>query len=526
MPRKGGSVSIIQQKNEQIIQHSTSDRVSICANCGKPFAQVWREEYQAYTSFKTCGSCRMKNASGGINVSVDYTPHWGQQLVHNSNAKVKIVNAGNRWGKDRCFNMEGQDYFIQCLSEEWRASDNSLIPKVLWWIIAPVEKIANQNWRELLATFPKELVTGVSETTRTVTTVNGGIIEVHSAYDPEALVSVGLDLVTITEAARIADMEDVWDNVSARLISPGRGYGGKGGLALINSSPLGMNYFYKMWKWGQKGTSEWMPGFESWTFTTWDNPYMAVKGDEIESNGKTYKENLQRRMSKSKYRQNFLAEFLADICSVFPNYDRVLVKDPVDSTLEQINKFWQEWEKPDPYEEYTLGYDPASKGDGHPVVIRNSKGRIVKIDQMISLGRNYEAQWDRIAFYSRMYNNAHCNFGQTGVGETIGSQLTKRGVTNTPIPEQGRNKERLVDDFSIVVEQQWCEIPWSQEVENQFKGYIAVNRSGHSTQYHNNDDVEFDDIISALYFCFSGFESVIESAGVGCGYMAGVNKAS
>lgn len=503
MPRKGGSVSIIQQKNEKLIRHSTSDSVSICQQCGKPFQQVWRPEYEAYTSFKTCPQCRMANARGGINIAVEYEPHWGQQLFHDSTARFRVLCAGVRWGKDRCSNMEGEKIFIDCLNEDRPAS---IIPSVLWWIIAPTDRIANQNWREILSSLPKELVVDVSKTTRTIETINGGIIEVHSAYDPESLVGVGLDIVTITEAARIADLEDVWSNLEGRLNSPGRGPKGKGGIAIINSSPLGMNYFYKMWKWGQKGTSEYDPDWESWTFTTWDNPLMAERGNQITKNGRTYRENLERRMSRNRYRQDYLAHFLADVNAVFPNYERVLVKPPADLTTdEQINEFWRKWEEPEPFETYTIGYDPASKGDGKPVVIRNSKGRVVKIDQMIGLG--WDSQWDRIAFYSRMYNGAHCNFGQTGVGETIGSQLAKRGVPNTPIPEQGRNKERLVDDFAIVVEQQWCEIPWSQEVENQFKGYISVNRPGQSTQYHNNEDAEFDDIISALYFCFSDFQA-------------------
>lgn len=508
MPRKRESKSLNQQKNEKLIQHSTSDKMGICTECGSPFAQIWREEYQNYTSFKTCGNCRMRNARGGINVSIEYTPHWGQKLVHDSKARFKVINAGNRYGKDRCSVMEGIQYFIACLNEE---RDSSMVPHALWWIIAPLEKIANQNWRELLQYFPKELVMDVSQTTRTVSTINGGIIEVHSAYDPESLVAVGLDLVTITEAARIPGLEDVWDNLEARLTSPGRGLGRQGksgqGRAIINSSPLGMNFFYKMWKWGQKGTSEHDPDWESWTFTTWDNPYMASAGEEIKSNGKTYKENLQRRMSKTKYRQNWLAEFLSTINSVFPNYDRVLVKDPPElKTDKEINEFWKKWEQPEPFETYTIGYDPASKGDGHPTVVRNSNGRIVKVDLMEGLG--YDAQWDRIAFYSRLYNGAHCNFGATGVGDTIESQITKRGVPNTPIPEQGRNKEKLVEDFAIVVEQQWCQIPWSQEMENQMKDYISVMRPGQSTQYKNSgSDSEFDDLVSALYFCFSDFET-------------------
>ena len=232
---------------------------------------------------------------------------------------------------------------------------------------------------------------------------------------------------------------------------------------------------------------------------------MAERGNQITKNGRTYRENLERRMSRNRYKQDYLAEFLSDTNAVFPNYDRVMVKPPVDLTSDElINAFWFKWEQPEPFEVYTMGYDPASKGDGKPVVIRNSSGKVVKIDQMVSLG--WDAQWDRIAFYSRLYNGATCNFGQTGVGETISSQLTKRGVPNVPIPEQGRNKEKLVEDFAIIVEQQYCQIPWSQETENQLKGYISVNRSGQSTQYHNGEDSDYDDIVSALYFCFSGYD--------------------
>ena len=520
MSRKGAPVNIITQKKEDVIEHSTEDRVSICAQCGKPFSQAYRPEYQNYTSFKLCGACRMNNARGGMNVTIDYEPHWGQKLVHDSEARFKVINAGARFGKDRCSIMESIAYFIQCLNED---RDASMVPYALFWLIAPTDGVAKQNWRELLQYLPKEIVVDISKTTKTIETINGGIIEVHSAYDPEALVGVGLDIVLITEAARIADMEDVWSNLEARLNSPGRGLNGQGGIAIINSSPLGMNYFYKMWKWGQKSTSEWDPDFESFTFTTWDNPLMAARGNQIAKNGRTYRENLEKRMSKNRYKQDYLACFLAEVNAVFPHYEKVLKKTSPELTAQEEEEFWAVWEEPEPFETYTIAYDPASKGDGKPCGIRNSKGRVVKIDPMIALG--WDSQWDRIAFYSRRYHNAPVNFGQTGLGETIGSQLVKRGLVVNPLNEQGRNKEKLVDDFSIVVEQNWCEIPWSQEVENQFKDYVAVNRSGQSTQYHNATDSGADDLISMLYFLFANFEIVIESSGVGCGFIGGIDKA-
>ena len=178
--------------------------------------------------------------------------------------------------------------------------------------------------------------------------------------------------------------------------------------------------------------------------------------------------------------------------------------------------------KVEPFETYTIGYDPASKGDGKPLVIRNSRGKVVKIDRMTRLG--WDAQWDKIAMYSAMYNGAVVNFGQTGLGETIGSQLIKRGLTVNPINEQGSNKAKLVEDFAIIVEQGWCEIPWSQEVENQLKDYISVSRDGRSTQYRNATDGEHDDIVSALYFCFADFQiPTVNLPWVGL--VAGIEKA-
>lgn len=499
-------------KNEKIIRHSTSDRVSICAVCKKPFEQVWRPEYEAYTSFKTCPSCRMANARGGINITAEYAPHWGQELVHNSEARFKVMAAGIRWGKDRCSIMEGIRYFIQCLNEE---RDSSIIPHTLWWVVAPTDKIANQNWRELLANIPREIVVDISKTTRTIETLNGGIIEVQSAYDPESLVGVGLDIVTITEAARIPNLEDVWSNLEGRLNSPGRGLKGKGGVALINSSPLGKNYFYKMWQWGRKESATYDPQWESWTFTTWDNPYMAKRGNEIQKNGRTYKENLKRRMPDKRYRQDYLAEFISDVNSVFPNIDEVFVK--LDDLPEEEK---QAWEEPEPFEIYTIGYDPAHAVDDPVIWIRNSKGRVVKTDTMVGLG--WDSQWDRIAFYSKRYNGAVVNFGKTGLGETIESQLINRGVPCNAIDEQGRNKEKLVENLALIVEQKWCEIPYSEEIEFQFKDYVSIRRKTGTTQYSNATNDGHDDHISAAYFCFADFV-VAEMALPYMGIVGGVN---
>lgn len=517
MPRKGGSIGRIARQNEKYIKHATSERVGICEICGKPFEQVWRpskgkDGQGEYTHFKTCPQCRMANANGCRKVEIPYTPHEAQQKIHESKARFKILQCGNRFGKDLGAIAEGVMKFLEMLNEERSIDVN---PPVLWWIVAPSLTYARQNWRDLRKLFPRELVTNLSISNFTIETINGGIIEVHSADDPESLVGVGLDIVTITEAARIKELDIVWANLRQRLDSPGRGPGGKGGIAIINSTPKGRNYFYKLCQMGDKNSSIYSPEYETFHFTTWDNPFMAAKrytiiGKDAMGNDITFEESIKMSMTENRYKQDYLAEFIMEINSVFPHYDRVLVRphDKNGNILrkdEEIAAFWAEWEKPDPFEVYTIGYDPASKGDGKPCVIRDSKGKVVKIDMMARL--DWEAQWDRLAVYSKLYNGATVNFGQTGLGEPISSQLTKRGTPNNPIPEQGSNKAKLVENLALIIEQQWCQIPYSREVENQLKDYVSIERNGRSTQYRNATDGGHDDIVSALYFAFADFQA-------------------
>lgn len=527
MPKKGGSIGRVARQNEKYIKHSSSDRVGICQECGNPFEQVWRptkgvDGVGEYTHFKTCGTCRMAKASGVKKVVIPYTPHEAQQIILESKARFKIMRCGNRFGKDLHAIGEGVMKFLEMLNEERSIDVN---PPVLFWIIAPNMRLARQNWRDLKKLLPKDMVINISLSNLTIETMNGGIIEVHSADDPETLVGVGLDIVTITEAARIRELDVVWANLRQRLDSPGRGPNGTGGIAIINSTPKGRTYFYKLCQMGDKNASTYSPSYETFHFTTWDNPYMAAKrytvvGHDAMGNPITFEDEIRMGMTLDRYKQDYLAEFIMEINAVFPNYEKVLVRPPTRDE-EEISKFWEEWEKPESFEMYTIGYDPASKGDGSPCVIRDSKGKVIKIDMMSRL--DWEAQWDKLEMYSRLYNNATVNFGQTGLGETIGSQLTKRGVPNNPINEQGGNKAKLVEDFAIVVEQRWCQIPWSNEAEKQLQDYVSVDRNGRSTQYHNATDSGHDDIVSGLYFCFADFQSPVLLAPY-IGYFGGVVK--
>lgn len=266
-------------------------------------------------------------------IRIDYIPHsGGQRLIHDSPARFKVLICGARWGKDRCMIAEYIRQFAEMLSED---RSSTLIPRVHGFIVAPTYPLANQIWRELKYFFPEQWVVSKNEAEHRMETAAGGIIEVKSADNPDSLVSVGLDIVLVTEAARVKDLEYTWSYLRGRLASPGRGPKGKGGIALLNSTPKGRNFLYKMYMWGQ---DENYPEWASWQFPTITNPYIDPK--EIDDAEKTLPRNM--------FRQEFLGEFLTDSGEVFANVD-------------EISKGVAQ--EPEPGRTYKCSWDPAQRND-------------------------------------------------------------------------------------------------------------------------------------------------------------------
>jgi hypothetical protein len=479
---------------------------SVCSECATVFKQEWNAEIGEYSEFKMCPHCRAtyKPKESLKKITLDYEPHKYQRLVHQSKKRFKVIAAGARGGKDYCCVVEFFSYLMRCANED---RPSTLIPKVMGWIIAPTETIARQNWRDLKRVIPKELIADESRSTGQITLLNGVLIELHSAYDPESLVAVALDCVLITEAARIKDLDVVWDNLEMRLNSPWKGVKGFGGMGLVNSSPLGKNYFYKMFQFGRniEGNILYDPDWESFHWTTWDNPYMAIKGDEVKSNGKTYKQNLRNRMSDTRYRQDILAEFLANKFAVFPAFERCLEEIPFFNSADEKQAYIDEWRSPKPYMTYSIGYDPASIGDD-PImwIVEDETGKVMQTISMSGMG--WDAQFDNIAMYAVRYNNACCKFGRTG-HETIDSQLIKRGISTIPLNEQGSNKADLVENLARIVENRQLIVlddgsDNTEMVKIEFGDYVR-DKKGNTVTFHNETSDGHDDHVSAAYFAFS-----------------------
>lgn len=424
-------------------------------------------------------------------------------------------------GKDRMTIMTGIKYFVDCLSENRHVENPDMVPAVLWWQIAPTEKMAKQNWRELKKYMPKQWVVACSDSTFTMETIGGGVIEVRSAYDPESLVGVGLDLVTITEAARIADLESVWANIEARLNSPGRGraidrQGKKFGLgkAIINSSPLGKNYFYKMFKFGQQGSDEYSSNWISYQLSWRANPFMDELADQIvqtKFGEMTYEEDLRRKIGDRLFRQNYLADFLAMDGTVFKDFEEKCVKNLFDMGLskKQRDDYAKEWCDPVPYHSYRIGYDPAtgSSSDTPAVVVRDmdTNNIVMAVDLY---GKNYDEQWDEISFISRRYNYASCAWLRTG-HTAVENQLAKRGVVEIPLDEQAGNKAKYIQSLERAIQNEDVHVLLDGTETVQTLVLEMCDYTEKAGKY-SNEQQEHDDFVSAMYAAYYDYSDAQE----------------
>lgn len=219
-------------------------------------------------------------------------PHPGQRVVVDSTARYKVLNCGRRWGKTK----------IGCkvlIDQANSAPEGS----VLWWV-APTYKIVKRGYRELLRQLPPGLLTHSPppdtnfDAGRSVILKfkNGTQIEFYSAERPEGMLGEGVHFAVLDEAATMPSR--IWEQIVRPTLMDKKGGG------LLISTPRGRNWFYKRWLMGQDPQE---PDWSSWTFTSYDNPY--VEDSEVQA--------MKKELPRVMFEQEAMAQFIADGSAVF-----------------------------------------------------------------------------------------------------------------------------------------------------------------------------------------------------------------
>jgi phage terminase large subunit-like protein len=331
--------------------------------------------------------------------------HAAQREVALHPARFKVLACGRRFGKSYL----GEALCYKVGLEGGRA----------WWV-APSYKLGAVGWRgiRLLAQqFPGARVRIVD---RQVEFPTGGSVQVRSADDPQSLRSEGLNFVVLDECAYMK--AEAWREALRPALSDR-----KGG-ALFISTPHGLNWFRELWLRGQDPD---YPDWQSWRFSTYDNPY--IDPDEIEA--------AKRTMLHRIFRQEYEADFLTD------NPSALWKREWIDSTrLTEAPRL----------ERLVVGVDPSGSksGDAQGVIAAGRHGDAIYVLGDATLhGTPNEWASAVVTLYHKAKADlvvAEANYGGDMVASTI---ATIDGRVPVKLVHASRGKAVRADPVAALYEQ-------------------------------------------------------------------------
>ncbi len=359
----------------------------------------------------------MKINKRGFFADLGYKPHRGQLEIHLAPHSRRIVACGVRWGKTLCAAMEG-------LVAAMEPKDRSM-----GWVVAPTYELTDKVFRELVILVAEHLrhrLVTLKEGERRLILRNmaGGLSEIRgkTADNPVSLLGEGLDWLIVDEASRLKPT--IWEGyLSQRLID-------KKGWALLISTPKGKGWFYDMFRLGQSDD----PDHQSWNNSSWTNPYLDAALIEQE----------RTRLPERVFRQEYGGEFIEGAGQVFRK-----IRDCATG----------EWQEPDPSKAYCAGLDLAKVEDFTVLVIMKEDREVVFVDRFHRL--DWSLQVNRIRAAVEKYNNAWVYVDSTGVGEPVYEALLTAGVNAEPYPFTQKSKAALIDNLSLLFEQELITLPRS-----------------------------------------------------------------
>lgn len=203
---------------------------------------------------------------------IGYHPHPGQQLIHNTPARFKVISNGRRWGKT--------------LFGAREAEPNCFVPSLitgqaqLGWVVGPQYTDADKEFGLIYDSLRK---LGVDrDAIKFVRNVDSGNLHIRtnwgfeligkSAARPESLVGDGLDFVLMVEAGR--HRRRTWGQFIRPTLSDKRGW------ALFSGVPEGKSEHSLLYALYQRGLTPKAQarGWKSWKMPSWTNTIVFPGG--------------------------------------------------------------------------------------------------------------------------------------------------------------------------------------------------------------------------------------------------------
>lgn len=340
------------------------------------------------------------------NLTVKLPPyHKIQQIVHDSEARFKVLVMGRRGGKSMYAKLEGLDRAINYSQKVW--------------FVSPTYGNVMTHWREVKRLIG-DLYTYKNEQQKYIEFEREdgrlGTITFKSSDRPDNLRGEGLDFIIMDEAA--FQDADVWDSVLSPMLAD------REGGALFISTPNGtQNWFYAAYN---NGRDELKTDWQSWKFRTIDNPY--IKQTEID--------RAKRDMPELKFKQEYLAEFVSDAGGVFHRVEEAAINSQLT--------------EPEPGMIYYAGIDWGRKNDYTVVSIFDHTGAQRRIERFTEIGWAYQSE--KIMKLHEKWNFQKILVETNAAGAVVAEGLAAAGLPITAVYMTNVLKVSLVERLASNIE--------------------------------------------------------------------------
>lgn len=416
-------------------------------------------------------------------------PHENQQKILKSKARYRVVACGRRFGKSEAAKI---------------AANMRLAKGQKIWFCSPTNKNNYRMFRQferLYKDFPSEYVNINKTHLRIDFVFNGGFIEFVSLAEPDNLRGEGLDFIIIDEAAFVQD--HVWDEILSPMLVGTAGKG-SGGDALFISSTNGRNWFWRLY---QLGLDDNEPDYESFHFTSYDNPLIDHADIDAE----------KRKKSQHVFEREYMAVFEESGGTVFRNIDRVIRKwEKQENIKKDLADMILEWDGEPKTEQQYIKHMLKRNKNGQCTIIfgidfaRVKDYTVITVFDLNTLSlieyvRINRVEWEDIREEIKRLNEkwnpiqilAENNDGRT---ETV-ELLQKEGLPIEGFRTTSKTKPEIINKLALAIEQQEISLPDDKTLIGELSAYSITQTNFGNIKYTAPNGLH-DDIVMSLAIAY------------------------
>ena len=320
---------------------------------------------------------------------------------------------------------------------------------------APTYKMLLEDWKNL-SNVLAPVTARRNEQEKQLALVSGGVLDFWSLDNPDSVRGRKYKRFIVNEAAFVADLMGIWNNVIRSTLID---YEGDGYFA---GTPKGRNGFWQMFMQGD---------WQHWQMPSYANPH--IPKSELDS--------LKTTLTERAFQQEIMAQFLEDGGGVFRNVMKAAVLKEQEPIVGHT---------------YLIGVDWARTNDATVFCVVDANTREqVKVDRMTNT--DYATQRMRLKALAKRYNNASVMAEYNSMGGPQVEELQNQGMSVQAFTTTNASKAQIVQGLELAFEQGAIKILADETQTNELMAYESERLPSGLVRYSAPDGMH-DDCVIAL----------------------------